>query len=247
MWALWLACASAPAPPPAWGQWVWTDADAAPLAEARAVGPVTAGVLIAELHDVDGAPKRALRLRPTLVDGPRAVVVRLDDDLHGDLERDPAAFGRAVAAELAALDTMVTAVGGAPVEWQLDYDVPVRLLPAWANALDQLPGPRPWVTSLVSQVEDPRYGPLLHDRVAGHLLQVFDTGEPVDPARVRAAAERAGLPWRLAVGAFERGGAAPTHHAAWFAQRHTTCVAPACTGVWVFPAGRGWIRNASVR
>jgi hypothetical protein len=74
-----LGCAAEPAPPPAWGQWVWTAEDATVYAGIHARHPdVAAGVLIAELiyappmGDTPGGVTTALRLSPGVVDGTAA-------------------------------------------------------------------------------------------------------------------------------------------------------------------------------
>ena len=248
LFALWLACASPP--PPAYGQWIWTDADARVFEASRAAIPgLVPGVLVAEILVVDGAPKLTLRQRPSIVDGPRAVVVRIDDGLHALWDRDDDdALAAALDAELARLMALLRDTGVSPIEVQLDYDVPVRRLERWAGVLGHLPAlrDRPWVTSLVAHLRDPRYGPLLRDRVRGHLLQVFDTGETPEAAdEVARLAAEAGLPWRLGIGAFERGhdGEASTHHRGWFAKIGAACRPPGCEGVWVFPAGRPWVQE----
>jgi hypothetical protein len=236
---LWLACAAPPPPPPV-AQWVWTDADLPRLQELRRAHPdAVAGVHIGTIHHRDGALTTELSLAPTVAEAPRALVIRLEDDLRP-------AWDALTDAELAAeLDAplgrllRLAASRGSFVEVQLDHDVPVRLLPRWANVLRTLRGgalkdQRVWVTSLVAHVAEPEYGPLLRGVVDGHILQVFDTGDDaLDAARVTALANRAGLPWRWGLGAFERGGERPTNHRAWF----TAPCLPPCEARWVFPAG----------
>ena len=256
-----LGCAApvAPAPPPTWGQWIWTAEDASIYAGIRAKHPaVQAGVLVAELTyaapvgDTPGGVTTALRMSPRVVDDPAtAVVIRLDDSVHGLFAgRTEAEVAGALGERLARLVTLLHDHGGAPRELQLDYDVPVRLLPAWAAVLGRLTGPggalhgeTGWVTSILAHVRDPAYGTLLRGKVAGHLLQVFDTGEsPEDSATVARLAANADLPYRLGIAAFERGreGVASTRHRDWFAQVGTACVAPRCEAVWVFPGGQPW-------
>lgn len=246
LFALWLACAAPP--PPAYGQWIWTDADARVFEASKASIPgLVPGVLVAEILVVDGAPKLTLRQRPSIVDGPRAVVVRIDDGVHALWDRDDDdALAAALDGELARLMALLRDTGVAPTEVQVDYDVPVRLLKRWSGVLAHLPALRDqplWVTSLVAHLRDPRYGPLLRGRVRGHILQVFDTGEtPTDADEVARLATQADLPWRLGIGAFERGhdGDATTSHRGWFAQIGAACRPAGCEGVWVFPAGRPW-------
>lgn len=243
-----VGCATPPPPPVAWGQWVWTDADADVFRASRATLPdLVPGVLVAEILVVDGALRLTLRQRPSIVDGPRAVVVRIDDGLHPLWDRDDdAALARALDAELARLMALLAETGVDPVEVQLDYDCPVRHLERWSGVLgrlDALRGRPLWVTSLVAHLREPAYGDWFRGRVAGHVLQVFDTGEaPDEAAAIAALATRAGLPWRLGIGAFERGraGVATTSHRGWFGHIGAACPPPACEGVWVFPAGREW-------
>jgi hypothetical protein len=226
------------------GQWVWTAADQGPLAEARADRSVVAGVHVATVAWRDGAFTNTLALPPTVVAAPVAVVVRIDDSVHGAwdaLGDDGVAAGLDDA--LGRVMALVRSRAVAPVEVQLDYDCPVRLLGRWGGALatlrsGALAGERVWVTSLVAHVADPGYGAALR-AADGHLLQVFDTGDlVVDAARVGDLAVAAGLPYRLGLGAFERDGAAPTSHRAWFGVASVACRPPSCDTVWVFPAGR---------
>lgn len=240
--AAWLvACTTAPPAP--FAQWVWTEADRAPLADLRASQPgAVAGVHIATLHYADGVVRSELSLAPGLVDPPRALVIRLDDDLHAAFDALP---DDALAAALAAPLTRLLALAdqrGASVELQLDYDVPVRLLPRWAAVLRLLRGGclagRPlWVTSLVAHLQRPDYGALFVGVIDGHILQVFDTGDRApSAATVRALAEAADLPYRWGLGAFERGDT--TAHRAWFSA--TSGCTGRCQARWVFPAGQPW-------
>lgn len=238
-----LLAACARPTPPALGQWVWTMDDLAPLSSARASRTVTAGVHVATVRFQNGVFENTLALAPTVAGPGPAVVIRLDDDVHAAWATlDDAAMaeglGGALGRVLALVHTRVV-----PAEVQLDYDVPVRLLPRWAAVLGRLragplQGETLWITSLVSHLEQSAYGGLFRGVVAGHLLQVFDTGDGVgSAASVAALADRADLPYRLGLGAFER---ANTNHRAWFAEIGVGCVAPRCEGVWVFPAGQAW-------
>ena len=244
--ALLLACTSTSPTAPRWAQWVWTDRDLAPLTEARTqLGAVRAAVHVATVRWDGGAFHNALGLPPGAAgDSAPVIVVRIDDSAHAawDAVGDEATTA-ALDAALARVITLVRARGAPIAEVQLDYDVPVRLLPRWGAALRRLrqgalAGQRVWVTSLVSHVRDPAFGPALRGAADGHLLQVFDTGDEVGTAeQIARAARAADLPWRLGVGAFEREG---TSHRAWFAEIATACPPPACEEVWVFPAGRSW-------
>ncbi len=247
----WLVACAAPSAhaPEAVGQWVWTDDDVVRLEEVRAARPdVVAGVHVATVRYANGAFTNELGLSPTVVEGPLAVVVRLDDDVNqswDELSDD------AIAAGLdGALGRVLTLIHTRPVsvvEVQLDYDAPVRRLARWAGVLAKLrtgslANEHVWVTSLVAHVREPAYGSLFRDLIEGHVLQVFDTGDDVgDAASVGRLAEQAGLRYRLGVGAFERTGLHPTAHRAWFAHLDEACPAPRCESVWVFPAGRPYL------
>lgn len=240
--AAWLP-ACTPTPPAPFAQWVWTEGDLAPLADLRAAQPdAVAGVHIATLHHHDGVVRAELSLAPSLVDPPRALVIRLDDDLHPAFDAlSTEALAAALCAPLSRLLTMADQ-RGASVEVQLDYDAPVRLLPRWATTLRALRGgcltSRPvWITSLVAHVQHPDYGALFAGAVDGHILQVFDTGDRAPAAaEVGRLAEAAGLPYRWGLGAFERGDT--TAHRAWFPA--TSACSGRCVARWVFPAGQPW-------
>jgi hypothetical protein len=246
---LWVGACAAPGAPPTWGQWIWTAEDAAIYDEISLRRPdVAAAVLVAELH-YDGAVTTRLRSSPTLGGSGAGAVVRLDDSIHAVWEgRDDDAVAALLTPRLAALESMLERHG--TPELQLDYDCPVRLLPRWAAVLGRLTRPggvlagQPvWITSLLSHLRDPRYGNLFTGKIAGHILQVFDTAEdPADPTEVSRLVNAAGLRWRLGVGAFERGhgGVAETRHREWLARATDVCAPPQCDGVWVFPGGSPW-------
>ena len=72
--------------------------------------------------------------------------------------------------------------GVAISEVQLDYDCPERLLRRWSAVTailsrGVLAGRRVWITSLISHVRHAEYGDLFRANVAGHILQLFDTGD----------------------------------------------------------------------
>ncbi len=132
---------------------------------------------------------------------------------------------------------------------QLDYDAPQRALPAWAGSVrfltsHALSRDSVWVTSIIAHLREPAYGDLFRDVVCGHVLQVFDTGEEATAAKVSEAvrlAGRAGIPFRLGLGAFERqtrGGL--TEHRAWFATVPHFAAIEGYRGLWIFPAGHRW-------
>lgn len=236
------------------GQWIWTRADLAPFDEGvRARADMEAGVYIGAVRcDVRThrlVPQAGL---PASAAGGRAatVVIRLEDGL--DQCRTPVDTTQRFDAALdSAVRVLRTRVGATPVAAvQLDHDVPQRALAAWARSVRHLrahalAGDEVWVTSLVSHLREPGYGELFRDVVAGHVLQVFDTGEPATPARVQEAlrlARRARMPFRLGLGAFERRTrAGPTEHRAWFATVRQFAAIDGYRGVWVFPAGHRWI------
>lgn len=248
------------------GQWVWSQADAPLVAELRGRRPdAVAGVHVATVRfDAErGTLAVDLSLSPAVVPGPVALVIRLDDSVNSAWDADPtlgddldAAIGRVVAMARGAVPSWV--------EVQLDYDVPVRRIGAWAAVLGRLRRPAAdgaggaggagagalvgqhvWVTSLVAHLRDPAYGDVMRGVVDGHVLQVFDTGDgSADAVEIARLAARAAMPYRLGVGAFERAGAdgaARTSHRAWFDAAEVACPAPACEALWVFPAGRSYV------
>jgi hypothetical protein len=133
---------------------------------------------------------------------------------------------------------------------QLDYDCPERLLPRWAAVVrtlsrDALSGRTVWLTSLVAHVRHRNYGDLFRDNVAGHIVQVFDTGDRMSVPYARQLERlvtRHRMPFRLGLGAFERrlANGATTHHRAWFAAVRIVNGSPWFRGVWVFPGGSQW-------
>lgn len=232
---------------PPLGQWVWTEADAARIAEIREARPETvAGVHVATVSWRGGRFENGLGLSPQIAgSGPVAAVIRIDDSAHAAWrDREDSEISADLDAAIGRVVAMIHARDLDVKEIQLDYDVPTRLLPRWAAVLghlraSSLAGERVWVTSLVAHLRDPAYGDLLRGRADGHIVQVFDTGDdPGSAQEVASLAERAAIPYRLGLGAFERGGDRPTAHRAWFARIAVACPPPRCEAVWVFPAGR---------
>ena len=142
------------------------------------------------------------------------------------------------------------AVGVAVRAVQLDYDAPQRRIAQWAGSVRYLRAhalatDAVWVTSLIAQLREPEYGDLFRDVVSGHVLQVFDTGEPATVVQVDEAlrlARRARMPFRLGLGAFERQTRrGPTDHRAWFATVPRFAAVRGYAGVWIFPAGQRWV------
>lgn len=241
---------TAPARAAPLGQWVWSRADLRPLAEARALRPdVAAAVNIAELRFEGGAMGTALRLSPRVVPGARAVSVRFHDSFHAAFALDDARLSEAVADALQRV--LALAPPAQAGELQLDYDCPVERLPRYAALLGALhqrglfAGRSLWITSLVTQLRAPHYGPLFRGLVAGHVLQLFDTGERAEQdagSALRRLVDRAGLPFALGLGAFERalGGERRTDHAAFWSLAPVLVHSPLYRGSWVFAAGLPW-------
>lgn len=135
-------------------------------------------------------------------------------------------------------------------EVQLDYDAPVRRLERWARVAGRLrrgafAGREVWVTSIVAHLREGAYGRWFQGEVAGHILQLFDTGEHADSAaahEVEVVLARADLPFRLGVGAFERRhrDGSVTDHRYWFGVAPKLRQLAAWRGLWVFPGGQGW-------
>jgi hypothetical protein len=124
-------------------------------------------------------------------------------------------------------------------------------LPRWAALLAALrarglfDGYAVWITSLVAQLRDEQFGRMFRPLVSGHIVQVFDTGELAsDAARAELTRllTRADLPFRLGLGAFERGrrGLQRTEHEAWWPLVAALTAHPQFRGTWVFAAGQNW-------
>lgn len=225
------------------GQWIWNQEHVSRFEANHAVNPeVIPTVLVAELHRDGAQVVTRLRLKPTVVSpsGAVSVIIRLDDNLHPLWDQHVSAeMAGLLGAPLSRILEMVDDRLGRRPEVQLDYDCPNRHLPAWADVLVRLTegpldGQKPWITSIPTHLDTSGYGSWFSGKIAGHLLQVFDTGLPASEAG--ALGERAlaaGLPWRVGLGGFEREGA--PSHAAWFEQLDAVCRRPLCEGVWVFP------------
>lgn len=224
-------------PPPALGQWVWTQADAELLTEAT-----TAGIFVGTVRADDGVRwSRALSPALSVPSSARAAVIRFDDSLHGHWD-DPG-----FEAKLTHQLESILAQLGPFAEVQLDYDAPVRRLARWGGLVRRwsdgpLAGRAVWVTSIPAHLSRPdAYRRAFAGAVDGHILQVFDTGLSCSPRHVERlsvqAAETA-LPYRLGVGAFERVG--HTDHGCWFRQWRRLGHAPGFEGLWVFPAGHAY-------
>ena len=236
------------------GQWVWSRADASIFAAARHTRPaLVPGVWVSTIAARGGAVEQRLALSPAAAGAPEvALVVRFDPSFTEVwATADDSTIARALDDRMTAMLRAAAPTGVAVREVQLDYDCPERLLPRWARVAGGVAGgalrARPvWVTSLVAHVRVDGYGDHFRGRVAGHILQVFDTGErttPRDAAAIRRLADRHRIPFRLGVGAFERAlpGGATTGHRAWFAAVPEVARSRWYRGVWVFPGGRPWL------
>lgn len=223
-------------PPPALGQWVWTRSDLALLPEAA-----TPGIFVGTVEVTTGTLGWTRALSPTLAgDGPRAAVLRFDDSLHSHWD-DPG-FGDALSRQLQAIVDEVDVD-----EIQLDYDAPTRRLQRWGALVRKwgrgpLLGRRVWVTSIPTHLADPQaYRRAFAGAVDGHILQVFDTELACTPEAVSALSTRiarAELPYRIGVGAFERGNR--TDHGCWLRHWRHLGHAAGFDGLWVFPAGQAY-------
>jgi hypothetical protein len=238
--ALTLAAGAVEAADSCIGQWVWSRRDIPVLDRVRQTRPETAAaVSIAELA-WDGDVQVQLRLSPQAVPMPDQLVVRLDDSFH----HAPVDAGGALDRALARLLSMTgPALVHTPVE--IDYDAPVSRLALYADWLRELRagalrGRALWITTLIAHLQDPDFGARFAEIIDGHVVQVFDTGEPWTPKRGKALVERlAGIPipFALGLGAFDRKG---TDHAAWLRVLPELRTLPTYRGVWVFAAGFDW-------
>ena len=239
--------------PPRIGRWVWTREDAALFTETAVARPdLEAGVYIGSIHcdASSGLLEAHAGLSPS-VTGAASItaVIRFEDGLDACRVVNDTAhrFNQSLDSAVGVLrkrgaTTPVSAM-------QLDYDAPQRALDAWAGSVryltqHALAEDSVWLTSLIAQLREPKYGDLFRDVVRGHVLQVFDTGEFAEPEQVTEAvrvAGRARMPFRVGLGAFERRGRhGTTNHRAWFSTIPQFAKVPGYRGLWVFPAGERW-------
>jgi hypothetical protein len=236
------------------GQWIWSSTDSALFADAaRSIPNLVPTVWIGTIRaSGDGQVQSQLALSPR-VSGRSAtgVVVRFDDGFSGvwAVQTDSAVVN---AAGLALRDMLAAAQrsGVTVSEVQLDYDCPERLLRRWSAVIAMLSrgpvaGRSLWVTSLVSHVRHAEYGDLFRANVAGHILQVFDTGDRMSlpyARQIERLVSRHRMPFRLGVGAFERrlANGRTTDHQAWFEAPHIVRGSRWFRGVWVFPGNVSW-------
>ena len=236
------------------GQWIWSASDSALFADAaRSIPDLVPTVWIGTIRaSGDGTVQSQLALSPRIAGRPTAgVVVRFDDSFSNvwASQTDSAVantLGVALANMLAAAQSSGVAVG----EVQIDYDCPERLLTRWSVVVSKLgagalAGRTVWLTSLVAHLRHREYGDLFRGSVAGHILQVFDTGEHMSLPRARQLerlASRQRMAFRLGVGAFERrlANGETTSHQSWFEAAHVMRGSRWYRGVWVFPGGAPW-------
>jgi hypothetical protein len=175
-----------------------------PLSAARAHRPeIAAAVHVAELRYLDGEVRSQLRLSPTTVADSATVVVRLNDSFHAAWRAQDAQLASKLGASLDRVLAAVKRAAPQAGQLQLDYDCPSANLQPWAatlRALSQagvLRGWEVWTTSLVAHLRVEQFGALFRGLIAGHVLQLFDTGEHLDPkllAELPGLLRRAGLP-----------------------------------------------------
>ena len=247
-------CGATPPSSPMVGQWIWSDRDRSIFDDTREQLPdLVPGVWVSTISFQHGAIVQRLALRPSLVaNTDPAIVIRFDDsftEAWSDLTDE--AVGARLDERLDTLLQVVERAGVTPAEVQLDYDVPIRLLPRWAAAVGMLAvgalaDQEVWITSLVAHVRQPDYGRLFRSAVRGHVVQVFDTGDVMDPVDVDRLVRLAGghkLPFRIGLGAFERVIATDTitAHRAWFVAVPRMAMSKWYGGVWVFPGGEPWV------
>jgi hypothetical protein len=229
------------------GQWVWTARDRQLFEAAQRTRPtLAAAVFVGSLQCKEHKFGFARGLSPLSAgEAPRALVVRWDDSVTACLDRLGDAEGaRALDAQLSQLLDEVGQTGVRFGELQLDYDAPVSKLPRYASELKYLGAHAlrdvtVWITSIPVHVEAGGYGDLMRGVVAGHILQLFDTGLQCDAlraARLHDALVARALPFRLGYGAFERRDA-PAAHACWLGLTKHWQHEKGAAGSWIFPAG----------
>ena len=240
------------------GQWIWSPADSALFADAaRSIPNLVPTVWIGTIRaSSDGKVQSQLALSPRVSGRSTAgVVVRFDDGFSSvwAVQTD-SVVANAVGAALGDMLVAAQRSGVAVSEVQLDYDCPERLLRRWSAVIAMLSrgalaGRSVWITSLISHVRHAEYGDLFRANVAGHILQVFDTGDRMSvpyARRIERLVSRHRMPFRLGVGAFERrlANGQTTDHQAWFEAPHVMRGSRWFRGVWVFPGSAPWAHLA---
>lgn len=242
-----------PSPSPVLGQWLWSARDSALLQSMRGRRPaLRAGVWVATISTRGDALVAALgRPLDASVGDDAEVVIRVDDSFSPWWGRVPPDTIAARLGDRIARVLQVVERGGARRTLQLDYDAPVGRLAEYAELLQRLRGEGGvlhgrsiWITSLVSHLGDPRYGARFRPLVDGHIVQLFDTGDRYSAGREREVwqrVERAEMPFRLGVGAFERRlTSGPTTHRAWFGFIPRAARSRWYRGTWIFPGGEAY-------
>lgn len=236
------------------GQWIWSARDSAAFADASlTIDSVVPTVWIGSVGaSRNGASRVRLALSPRIAGVPRvAAVIRFDDDFTALWDNPSDSLVAAtVGSAVKAIVSVAANTGVTITEVQLDYDCPERLLARWANVVrlltrDALAGRTVWLTSLVAHVRHRDYGDLFRDNVAGHIVQVFDTGDRMSLPYARQLERmitRHRMPFRLGVGAFERqlANGVTTSHREWFGAARVMTGSTWFRGVWVFPGGSPW-------
>jgi hypothetical protein len=207
----------------------------------------------------NGMVESRLALSPRVAGRPAAaVVIRFDDAFTSAwTARADSAVAEDVGRALGRIVAAATSAGVRITEVQLDYDCPDRLLARWSIVVDRLTrdvlaGQVVWLTSLVTHVRHRDYGDLFRAHVAGHILQVFDTGDRMSLSyarQIERLAERQRMPFRLGIGSFERRlpNGRMTDHRAWFGAEGVMRQSQWYRGVWVFPGGRAWTQLLDAR
>jgi hypothetical protein len=236
------------------GQWIWSSTDSSLFADAaRSIPNLVPTVWIGTIRaSGDGNVQSQLALSPRLSGrSTTGVVVRFDDGFSSvwAVQTD-SAVANAVGVALADMLAAAQRSGVSVSEVQLDYDCPERLLRRWSAVIallsrGALAGRSVWITSLISHVRHAEYGDLFRANVAGHILQVFDTGDRMSlpyVRRIERLVSRHRMPFRLGVGAFERrlANGQTTDHHAWFEAPHVMRGSRWFRGVWVFPGNVSW-------
>jgi len=248
------------APPPerVRGQWIWTARDRELFTATQQLHPeLSAAILVGTVECEHGAVRLRRALSPASAGpSPRALIVRVQDSLSPCLAAAPDRVAAALDAAFVRLLSEVKDTGATFRELQLDYDAPVSKLPRYASLLAFLKARSLrdvplWITSIPVHVEDPGYGQLMRAHVAGHILQLFDTGLPCNDAhaaRLRRALATQAMPFRVGYAAFERSGApAEASHGCWAKLTSAWQKDADAAGVWIFPAGfayDAWLSGA---
>ena len=229
------------------GQWIWTRNDKVVFENTKQHIPnVTPTIWIATLFYENEKMRTQLALSPGLVKGPVAVVVRLDDSMHSAFHNLSVSDSNNQLTKTFT-ELMLHLKGFNITEFQLDYDCPITLLPRWSETLTALQyGPLQnqnlWITSLVAHIRTASFGELFRGKIAGHILQLFDTGTTEEATEVLELLKKQGVDFRIGLGSFERQlpQGAVTAHTDWFASIPLFAENSLCKGFWVFSAGHSW-------